>query len=141
MSIVIPDAGKIEWLKRALYANAGSENLSLRLFQNNITPADSDVAGTYTVATFTGYSNQALTSSQAAGTWAVPTASSNLGTSTYGTVITWTATTDQTIYGWFILFATSGIISMSQRFDSSRSLVGANNDQISIIPRIQLNDF
>ena len=54
MSIVVPDAGKIEWLKRALYSNAGSENLSLRLFKNNITPADSDVAGTYTVADFTG---------------------------------------------------------------------------------------
>lgn len=142
MSIVIPDAAKVEWLKRALYGNAGSENLSLRLFKNNITPADSDVAGTYTVADFTGYSNVTLTSSQSAGTWAVPTAVSNKATSTYGTNATWTATSDQTVYGWYMLFSSSGIIAASQAFaGGGKALVGANSDQLTIVPRLQLDDF
>lgn len=139
--ITIPDAAKIEWMKRLLYANAGSENLSLRLFKNNITPADTDVAGTYTVADFTGYSNVTLTSSQAAGTWPVPTASGNKGTATYGTIATWVATSDQTVYGWYMLFGTSGTIAAAQAFGGGKALVGANSDQISVVPRFQFDDF
>lgn len=139
--IVVPDAAKIEWMKRMLYANAGSENLSLRLFKNNITPADSDVAGTYTVADFTGYSNVTLTSSQSGSTWPVPTTSSNKGTATYQTTATWTATSDQTVYGWYMLFASSGTIAASQAFGAGKPLIGASSDQLSIVPRFQLDDF
>ncbi len=138
MSIMSPNEGKQEILARVLYGNAGSENLSLRLFKNNVTPAETDTTATYTVANFTGYSNQTLTSSQAAGTWPVPTVASNLASSTYATTITWTATSDQTIYGYFIVGASSGKTYFSQAFASPKSLVGADSDQISIIPKIQL---
>ncbi len=141
MAIVIPDAAKIPWMKRMLYDNAGSENISLRLFKTNVTPADSDTAGSYTVADFTGYSNFTLTSTQSGSTWPVPTVSSNKGTATYQTTATWTATTDQTIYGWYMVFATSGTIAASQSFGAGKPLVGANSDQLSIIPRLQLDDF
>lgn len=141
MAIVIPDAAKIEWMKRLLYANAGSENLSLRLFKTNVTPADSDTAGSYTVADFTGYSNTTLTSSQSGSTWPVPTASANKGTATYGTTASWTATSDQTIYGWYMVFSTSGIIAAAQSFGAGKPLIGASSDVISIVPRLQLDDF
>lgn len=139
--ITIPDEGKIEWLKRGLYGNAGSENLTLKLFKNNITPADGDSSATYTVADFTGYSDKTLTSSQSGSTWAVPTASGGKGTSTYGTTQTWTATSDQTIYGWYALFASSGKVAGAQAFGAGKPLTGANSDQLSIIPRWQLDDF
>lgn len=141
MSIVLPDAAKIEWAKRSLYGNASAENISQRLFKSNTTPADSDVTATYTVADFTGYSNFTLTSSQSGGTWAVPTASAGIVSSIYGTTNTLTATTDQTIYGIFGVFATSGIISYAQAYGVGRALIGANSDQISVINRLQFSDF
>lgn len=133
MPIVVPDAAEVEWLKRALYANAGSENLSLRLFSNNITPAESDVAGTYTEATFTGYAAKTLTSSQSGSTWGVPSTSGGLTTSTYATNQVYSPTTSQTIYGYYLLFATSGIIAGAEAFGAGKPL--ANGDQLTVTPK------
>lgn len=138
MAAMVPDEGKIEWAKRALYATSGSEDLSLRLFRNNITPAETDTTATYTVATFTGYSNQTLTSSQSGSTWSVPTTSANIASSTYGSsAITWTATTDQTIYGYYIVSATGGKTMLSEAFGAGKPLVGASSDTLSITPKIR----
>ncbi len=137
MAIVIPDAAEVEWLKRALYANAGSENLSLRLFSNNVTPAESDVAGTYTEATFTGYAAKTLTSSQSGATWAVPTTSSGTTSSQYGTNQTYSPTTSQTIYGYYLLFSTSGTIAGAEAFGAGKPL--ANGDSLLIVPKLQLS--
>ena len=76
MALLVPDVGEVELLKRLLYANAGSENGTLKLYKTNVTPAESDTAGTYTEADFTGYSAKTLTSSQSGGTWSVPSTSS-----------------------------------------------------------------
>lgn len=141
MAIVIADVAKIEWLKRALYGNASAENITQKLFKSATTPADSDVAATFTPADFTGYSNFTLTSSQSGPTWAVPTASGNIASSIYGTTNTLTATTDQTVYGIYWVFATSGILALAQAYGVGRALIGANSDQISVINRLQANDF
>lgn len=138
MSMMIPNEGKLEWAKRALYSNSGSENLTLKLFQNNISPAETDTAATYTEATFTGYVAVTLTSSQSAGTWAVPTTSSNLAVSQYGTNAVFTAASDQTIYGWFIVGASSGKCYASQAFGAGKPLAGATSDQLTIVPVMQL---
>lgn len=139
MSVMIPNAAKQVWMARALYNNAGAENLTLKLFTNNITPAETDVASTYTEATFTGYSAVTLTSSQAAGTWAAPTVSANLANSVYGTLATYTITAStQTVYGIFAIFASSLTIAFSQAFGAGKALSsGAVNDQITITPSLQ----
>ncbi len=136
MAIVIPDVGEVEWLKRALYANAGSENLTLKLFQNNVTPAESDVAGTYTVSTFTGYANKTLTSSQSGATWAVPTTSSGTTSSQYGTNQTYSPTTSETVYGYYIIFASSTILAAAEAFGAGKPV--ANGDSLLIVPKLQL---
>ena len=137
MALMIPDTGKIEVLKRFLYGTASAENISLRLYKSNTTPSEVDETATYTVADFTGYSNKTLTSSQSGATWAVPTASGNLGTSTYGTNQTWTAGSDQTVYGIYLVWATSLLICASQRFGSAKALVGADADQVTVVPKFQ----
>lgn len=59
MSLVICNGGKVRLLQQLVsYLNG----LTLRLFQNNHTPAIGDTAASYTEATFTGYSSQAITS-------------------------------------------------------------------------------
>lgn len=139
MSLVIPDAAEIPWLKRALYSNSGAEDLSYRLFKNNVTPSESDVAGTYTVADFTGYTSQTLTSSQSGSTWSVPTTSGGTTSSVYGSsAITWTAASDQTVYGIYALFGTSGIIAAAEGFGGGKSLTGATSDQVIVTPRLEL---
>jgi hypothetical protein len=136
MAMVVPHVGEIEILKRVLYGNAGAENLVLKLFQNNVTPSATDTASTYTEATFTGYSAVTLTSSQAGGTWSVPTTDANGNTtSTYGTVATWTAGSAQTIYGYYVIGATSGLLYWAEAFANPKVL--AINDPVTIQPRLQ----
>ncbi len=136
MALVIPDAAEVVWLTRALYGDASAEDLSLRLASNNITPAESDVAGTYTVATFTGYANKTITSSQSGSTWAVPTTSAGTTSSTYATTQTWSPTSSQTLYNLYYLFATSGTIAAAESLGGARTV--ANGDSFSIIPKFEM---
>lgn len=139
MAILVPDVGEVELLKRLLYANSGSENGSLRLFKNNVTPAESDTASTFTVADFTGYSNLTLTSSQSGSTWAVPTTSSGTTSSTYGTnmgPLTNSGGSAQTVYGAYCVGATSGTLWFSDLFSAARTL--NPSDSITYTPRIEL---
>lgn len=139
MSAMVVNEGKIVWLARGLYSNAASEDLVLKLFKNNVTPGETDTAATYTVADFTGYSNTTLTSSQSGSTWAVPTTSSNIASSIYGSsVVTLTATSDQSIYGYYIVSASGGKCMLSEAFAAAKNLVGASSDTISITPKIKL---
>ena len=59
--LVVPD-GEGDGLQ--YFVNkAAPENLVLRLYQSNTTPAETDTAATYTEATFTGYAPITLTGS------------------------------------------------------------------------------
>jgi hypothetical protein len=138
-AILVPDVGEVELLKRLLYANAGAENGTLRLFKNNITPAESDTAGTFTAADFTGAASLTLTSTQAAGTWAVPTTATGLTTSTYQTNLGPLVNTGavQTVYGVFVVGATSTVLWYSDLFAASRTL--NTNDSIQYTPKIGLD--
>jgi hypothetical protein len=60
MALVLPNGGEVLALSY-MVNKATPENLVLCLYQSNTTPAESDVIGTYTEATFTGYSNVTLT--------------------------------------------------------------------------------
>ncbi len=137
MALLVPDVGEVELLKRLLYANAGSENGTLKLYSTNVTPSESDTAGSYTEATFTGYSSKTLTSTQSGGTWAVPTTSTGTTSSTYGTTLTWSPTSSQTIYGYYVVGATSTVLWWAELFASSKNL--SNGDTLNLTAKIQLD--
>lgn len=59
MALVFPNVGEGIALK-ALVNHTPPQNLSLRLFSNNITPAETDTAATFTEATGGGYAPKAL---------------------------------------------------------------------------------
>ena len=140
--IVIPDVGKIFWLKRALYSSAAAEDLTLKLYSNNYTPIDASDVGDFTEASFTGYTSRTLTSSQSGSTWAEPLTTGGVGYSTYQTTQTWTATSDETIYGWYLVGATSGTLAMAEKFPGSGfPLIGASSTQLIFTPKIQDNDI
>ncbi len=132
MTIVIQDGAESNALQ--LYTNkiAAGQNLSLRLFQNNITPAEADTAATYTIATFTGYASITLTGAS----WTV---SGTAPTQIAFAQQTFTSSADQTlqnIYGYFYLRITALDIMGAERFTSAPFPIENNGDEIRITPQI-----
>lgn len=136
MPLLVPDVGEVELLKRVLYANAGSENLILKLYKTDVTPAEGDTAGSYTVADFTGYVDKTLTSSQSGGTWSVPTTNTGTTSSTYGTTLSWSPTSSQTVYGYYVVGATTGTLYFAEKFASAKNL--SNGDTFNLTVKIEL---
>jgi hypothetical protein len=130
MAAVFTNAGElllVEWMTQ----NA-DENYTLKLYKSNTTPTATSVAGDFTIADFTGYSNKTLT----AGSWGVPTTVSGSAVSTYATQ-TWTLSdnTAQTTYGVIAIGATSGTLVWAEKFAIPRS-VTLSGDIITYTPKI-----
>lgn len=131
MALNFPDVGENLALEMIVNKTAAS-NLTVRLFKNNITPSDSDTAGTYTEAAFTGYSAAALT----AGTWGAASG----GTITYGAQLTYTCSglSSESIYGYYVTNA-GGVLLYSERDASAPFLIVNSGDAIKLTPTISAN--
>lgn len=137
MALLVPDVGEVELLKRVLYE--APTDVTLKLYQNDVTPAESDTAASYTEADFSGYSAKTLTASQTASTWAVPTTATGTTSSEYGggTPQSWTLSgTSQTIYGYFWVNA-GGTLLLAEKFATARTL--ADTDTLELTPRVELD--
>lgn len=152
MALLIPNEGEVQLLTDLL-GGGTLENWTLKLFQSNTTPAETDTAATYTEANFTSYSAQTLTRTISASTWNTPASGSPTGSwasglglsgetsvaeSPYGSSArSWTCgTTGNTIYGYYIVGATSTKLIGAEKFATARTL--ANSDTLSFTPRIGL---
>ncbi|WP_165221905.1 hypothetical protein [Aquisphaera insulae] len=146
MAFLVPHEGDVQLLTDLL-GGGTLENWLLGLFHANITPSETDTAAAYTAqeATFTNYARKTLTRSIGAGAWNTPvvqapggspawTARAQVGHSQYGsTSQTWTCgATGDTIYGYFIIGATSGKLICAEAFAAPRTLV--SGDSLSITP-------
>jgi len=132
MALNFPDVG--ENLALAMIVNkTAAENLVLRLYKNNITPSDTDTAGTYTEATFPGYAAITLTGAS----WGAPSG----GTITYGAQQTFTCsgTSTDDIYGYYVTQATSGTLLYSERDGAAPFAVRNSGDNIKLTPTIGAN--
>lgn len=133
MSLLAPNEGDVQLLTKMLQsALSVDENYTLKLYSNNVTPSKTDTSATYTEATFTGYAAKTLTRAG----WGTPTTTSNVTTSTYAQQ-SWSPTTSQTIYGYYVLGATSGKVLWAELFAAARSL--NNGDTLNLTPQMQLN--
>ena len=106
--------------------------LILRLFKNDITPAEDDVVGDYTEATFTGYAEKAL----ASGDWTI---SGTTPTQAQAASQTFTSSANQTlqnIYGFYLVSATDGELTHALRFADAPRPIANNGDFINVVPRI-----
>lgn len=146
MALMVPREGNVRLLTDLL-AGGTLENWQLGLFHSNITPAETDTAATYTAqeANFTNYARKTLTRSVGASTWNTPVAQapsgspawssrSQVGHSQYGSAPqSWTCgVTGDTIYGYFIVGATSGKLICAEAFSGPRALY--EGDTLSITP-------
>jgi hypothetical protein len=134
MPLVIADVGELELLDKMLKdALSVDEDFTLKLYQNNYTPVNTSVAGDFTVATFTNYVDKTLTRAG----WAAATTVSNKARSTYAQQ-SWTCgASGNTIYGYYVIGATSGTLLWAELFPTPRVL--ANTDILTLIPVFTLN--
>jgi len=129
MAINVPDVGENLILEMIVNKTA-AQNFVLRLYKNNITPSDSDTAGTYTEATFPGYSAITLTGAS----WS----SASGGSIAYGSQQTFTCSGSSTddIYGYYVTQVTSGTLVYSERDGAAPFAVRNSGDNIKITPTI-----
>lgn len=130
MTILVPNTGEVIALSY-LVNKSVPENLVYRLFATNITPAETDTAGTYTEAAGGGYSAITLTGSSWTVTGGAPsTASYAQQTYTFTGVLT----TNTTIYGYYVTRSTTGDLVLAETFTSFTP--ATNGDNIKLTPQI-----
>lgn len=134
-ALLVPDVGEVKLLEAALGKTA-AENLTLKLFASNTTPAEGDTAGTYTEASGGGYSAKTLTTT----TWGNASTSSGTTSASYAEQ-TWTftgaLTTNPTIYGYFLVGATSGTLYWAERAAATFE-PATSGDTYKVTPRLEL---
>lgn len=133
--LVLTDVGADEILKT--YFNntrpAGGNNLTLRLFVNDVTPEQAGT--TYTQAAGGGYAAKALTN----GSWTVNPASDPSEATYAQQVFTFTGalTTNTTIYGYYVTDADNTVL-WGERLIAP--FTPANNgDHLDITPKFQMS--
>lgn len=132
MALLVPNVGEAELLKRMLNFSA-ADNCVLKLFTNDVTPAEGDTVATYTEADFAGYAAATLTGAS----WSVagdPTEAS-YAQQTFTRSSTGTA---QSCYGYFVTNLAGTILLWAERFTDGPYTVTNNGDNIKVTPRIQL---
>jgi len=135
MAVIIPNAPEILWLKHVLNHTAPEDQV-LKLFVNNVTPDENSTATTFTEATGGGYAAKALTGTS----WSFATNASKEAEGTYAAQV-WTftgaLTGGATIYGWYLVQATSGLLLACERKSSSFTPAD-NGDNFTVNPTLQL---
>jgi hypothetical protein len=131
MSLNVPDVGE-NIVVGCLVNKQTPQDLVLRLYKNNITPSDTDVAGTYTEAAFTGYAAITLTGAS----WSAPAS----GVTSYAQqTFTASGAAAESIYGYFLTQASSGILVWSERDAAAPTNIAVTGDNIKITPTIGAN--
>jgi hypothetical protein len=108
------------------------QDLKLKLFSSNTTPGESDTEGSYTECTWTGYSAVTLTGANWTITPGAPTSASY-------PQVTFTSSAgsqSQSVYGYYIVQATSGKLVWAERFSDGPYVIVNNGDAIKVTPTI-----
>lgn len=128
MSLLIPNNGEGDALQ--YFVNrAAPENLVLRLFSNNITPAETDTAATYTELAVAGYAAITLTGAS----WAAP--SEGAPSSIAYAQQTFNFSGAGSLYGYYMTRFTSGRIALAER-DPAGIFTFASGDAYKVTPQI-----
>lgn len=134
MTLLVPNNGEGDMLS-AIVAKAAAQDLDLKLFQNNVTPGETDTAATYTEATFTGYAAIQLTASN----WVVTEGAPSDASYPQQTFTSSANQSTQQVYGYYLVRRTSGRIAWAERFADGPYPVANNGDLIKVTPKITLD--
>ncbi len=134
MALLFPTTADIIALKALLGVVAQAEDVVIGLFTSNTTPAKGDTAATYTAieAAGGGYARKTM----AKGSWVVTALPFTFPSQTW--TFTGPLTGSATIYGYFILRATSLDLLYAENFGSGfQPLV--NNDALTVNAQLSAN--
>ncbi len=134
MTLLVPNNGEGDGLSYFVNKLA-PQDLVLKLYQNNVTPAETDTAATYTEATWTGYSAATL----AGASWTVSEGAPTSAAYAQQTFTSSAGSQSQPNYGYFMVRATSGRIALAERFTDGPYTIVNNGDAIRITPNITLD--
>ena len=110
------------------------ENYTLNLFNNNHIITQDSVSADFTACIFTNYVAKTLTRAN----WNAATTISNEAVSEYSLPLDWTCgATGDTIYGYWVEGATSGITLWAERFGVARTIT--ENSILKLTPKFSLN--
>lgn len=131
MTLLVPNVGENIALSYLVGKNTTVRDLIYRLFATNVTPAETDTAGSYTEAAGGGYASKTLTGAS----WTI---TNGAPTSAAYAQQTWTftgpLTTNGTVYGYYVTRVTDADLVLAETFSS---FTPANNgDQILLTPQI-----
>lgn len=134
MTLLVPNVGEGRMLAHILNKVA-PENQLLKLFKNNITPAETDTHTTYTAADFTGYGDASLTGAN----WSITEGDPTFAAYAQQTFTSSAGSQNQPVYGYFVTQATSGILLWAERFTDGPYTIVNNGDAIKVTPRLELS--
>lgn len=133
MASIIPTVGENKLAEFALGVSVPGDQL-LKLFVNNVTLADANVAGNFTEMSTLGYAAKTLTKTS----WVV-SQNASIAEGTYATQIwTFSAGTAVTVYGYILTDSTSGVLLGAETFAAPKVMQFAG-DQIIINPKLTLS--
>jgi hypothetical protein len=132
--LVISNAGEVDLLDKMLKdALLVDEDYILRLYKNDYTPLSTSTTSDFTEANFTNYVAKTLTRAS----WSAASTVSNRAETSYSKQ-TWTCgTTGNTIYGYYLVGATSGTLLWAEKFSLARVL--SNNETLGLTPKFILD--
>ena len=128
----IPECGAKKLLELMLGKDL-AENVSLKLFVNNLTIDDDSVAGDFTEMSTHGYSAKTLAmASWGACSFATPQASSAYAQQIW----TFTAAATVNVYGYYVVMATTGTLLWACKFGAAKPITYAN-ETIAVTPQMK----
>jgi hypothetical protein len=131
LTLLVPNIGE-DLALQYLVNKAAPQNLVLRLFKSNTTPAEADTAGTYTEADFTGYAAITLTGSS----WTVVQGAPSQASYAQQTFTSSAEQTSQNVYGYYLTRVTGGELVYAERFSDGPYAIAHNGDAIKVTPQI-----
>lgn len=128
MALLFPNTGENLVLEMIVNKTA-AQDLVLKLYSSNTTPAETDTAATYTEATFSGYASASLTGAS----WGIASGSIAYAQQTFthngGGV-------SNSIYGYFVVQVTSGTLLYAERDGAAPFTLTTSGDNVKITPTI-----
>lgn len=139
MALLVPNQAEARMIGMIVNATTAQNlNLVLKLYKNNLTPASTDVLADYTESTFTGYSAATLSS----GSWVVTAATSSApatATQSSATTFACTATTSESVYGYFLLQSGATVMMWAERFSDGPYTIANNGDKVILTASVTLS--
>jgi len=128
MTIVVPNQGESLMLQNDVNKTA-PQDLVLRLYENNITPSESDTEATFTEATFPGYAAKTLTGAN----WTVVEGDPSEASHPLQEFVASGA--GNSPYGYYVTESVSGKLKWSERFVGAPYSIVNNGDSIRVTPK------